>query len=357
MNYRDDIAIIGNLDARLAELLHQALRPGGERLLFEAFWDPYAPLRHRAADELADVMSDELALLVARVAVGEDHLELPGPVTLEVRRAAALALRTDSLPRAAQDLLLRAVNDPDETLRYHAFLALHRNADPATLRQVTQRGLADIDAGVTVVAAQTVAEYGWTELVPEVLAVFGRVSGTDQFAVAAALSELIAPEHAPAEVIDSLLDGLRNEKTIAAACQALARLRAARAVAPLKRAIGSFLAHPLNKVEAAAALVALGDQDGAAHLEKMLAGRRKDTRGYAIELIARLGLDRYRPQIEAIAQSDDYHADTAVMALANFGDARAFELLSSIARSHPDPDIRELASETSATDGSVNSSS
>ncbi len=359
MNYQDDIAIIGNADARLAELLHQAMKsPDGERLLFEAFWDPYPPLRHRAADELADLMSDSMALLVARVAAGDlDGLQLPLPVTIEVRRTAALAARTDSLPAGAQDFLLHAFADPDENLRYHVFLALHRNADRDTLHGLTERGLSDVDAGVVVIAAQVAAEYHFEDLISEVLLSFQRLDGTDRFAVAAALSELIKPEAAPAEVVEALLDGLRNERTIAAACQALARIRAQRAVAPLKRAMGSFLAHPLNKVEAAAALVALGDQDGATYLERMLTGRRKDTRGYAIELIATLGLEQYRPQIEAIARSSEYHADTAVMALANFGDSRALELLGQIARTHPDPEIRELAAETSAADGSVSSSS
>lgn len=354
LNYAEDIAIIGNADARLAELLHQALRPGGERLLFDAFWDPYPPLRHRAADELADMMSDELAVLVARVAANvAPRASLPGEITIEVRRAAALALRTDSLPPEAQALLLRAFEDLDETLRYHALLSLHRNADTETLRRVAEAGLGDVDAGVAVVAAQMAAERGWVELVPKTLVVFERLQGTDRFAVAAALSELIEPEAAPEALIDALLDGLHNEKTLAAACQALARLRPQRAVAPLRRTLGSFLAHPLNRVEAAAALVALGDEQGTAYLERMLNGRRKDTRGYAIELIAELGIERFRSRIEAIAQSDDYHADTAVMALANFGDPRAFDLLGDIARTHPDPQIRELAAETSATDGSV----
>lgn len=358
MNYQDDIAIIGNVDARLAELLHQAYGPGGEHLLFEAFWDPYPPLRHRAADELSDIMTDELATLVAEVAAGHEPSArpegaLPAAVTLEVRRTAALALRTDRLPQRAQELLLRAFDDEDATLRYHAFLALHRSAERDALREVTERGLRDVDAGVAVVAAQIAAEYGWRELVGQTVTVFSRLEGTDRFAVAAALSELLEPEQAPGEVIDALLDGLHDAKTLAAACQALARLKARRAASPLKRSMNSFLAHPLNRVEAAAALVALGDPDGAKYLEKMLAGRRRDTRGYAIELIARLGIEQYRPRVEAIAQSDDYHADTAVIALANFGDSRAFELLHDIARTHPNPEIRELAAETSATDGSV----
>ena len=353
MNYRDDIAVIGNAEARLAELLHLAMRPGGELLLFEAFWDPYPPLRHRAAEELADTMSDDLALLVARVAAGESPAEVAGAITIEVRRTAALALRTDRLPTEARQKLMRAFADPDDGLRYHALLALHRCADEATLRSATQTGLDDGDPGVVVVAAQLAAEYRWTDLTGRVLDVLQTLRGTDRFAVAAALSELIEPTQAPADVIDALLAGLRDEKTIAAACQSLARLGAQRAVGPLKRAMRSFLSHPLNKVEAAAALVALNDPDGAAYLERMLDGRRKDTRGYAIELVAKLGLTTYRARIEALAQSSDYHADTAVAALANFGDHRAFELLHDIARSHPDPEIRDLAAETSAADGSV----
>ena len=113
MNYADDIAIIGNADARLAELLHQTMElpaADGERLLFEALWDPYPPLRHRAADELAAVMSDDLAYAVAQVAVGisPDGFTV-GPMTVEVRRSAALALRTDALPARAHELLVQGM--------------------------------------------------------------------------------------------------------------------------------------------------------------------------------------------------------------------------------------------------------
>lgn len=362
MDYQRDIAVIGNVDARLAELLHQAVKPGGETLLFAAFWDTYAPLRHRAADELANVMSDELAIVVAHVAVGDvppqgalsaARVSIPGPPELDTRRAAALALRTDSLPPSAQDLLIRACGDDDETVRYHALLALHRNAEAETLRRVTERGLADLDAGVAVVAAQIAAEHGWQDLIPHIREVFERLDGKDQFAVAVSMSELVEPVRASEAMVDALLEGLRDEKTIAAACKSLARLRPKRAVMPLRKAMGSFFAHPLNRVEAAAALVAIGDEEGKLHLEKMLDGRRRDTRGYAIELVARLGLEDYRERIETVARSEDYHADTAVLALRNFGDSRAFRLLEDIARTHPNRDIRELAAETSAVDGTL----
>lgn len=368
MSYATEIAPIGNNEARLAELLRLSMRPGGERLLFEALWDPYPPLRHRAAEELAETMSDEVAELAAQVATGTALTsELPAELSVDVRRAAALALRTDSLPQQAQALLVQAAGDEDEVVRYHALLALHRNASEPVLREVTERGLADSDAGVTVVAAQIAAEHRWLDLAPELRAAFGRLEGTDQFQLAVALSEVLElplqgdgglrgqprPLYADEAMVDVLVAGLRDEKTLAAACKALARLRAKRAAVPLRKVMSSFFAHPINRVEAAAALVALGDAEGTRYLEKMLEGRRKDTRGYAIELVARLGLQQYRDRIEALAMSSDYHADTAVLALRNFGDARAFELLREIAQKHPDPDIRELASETSAADGTV----
>jgi HEAT repeat protein len=364
MSYRDQIAVIGNNDARLAELLRLAMKPGGEALLVEAFWDPYPPLRHRAADTLANVLSDEMARVVGHLATGElpnpstlaeAKATIPGEITDEVQRTAALALRAKSLPDDVGDLLLRAFKDDDAGVRYHAILALHRNADPDTLRSVARDGLADLDAGVAVVAAQLVAEYGWEDLIGDVLEVYRRVQGTDRLQIAIALSELLEPVDVPEGMVDVLIEGLRDEKTVAASCKALARLRPAKAIAPLRRAMTTKrpLAHPLNKVEAAAALVALGDEEGTRFLERMLEGRRRDTRGYAIELVVELGLEQYRERVEEIARSNDYHADTAVLALKNFGDSRAFDLLHDIARTHPDPEIRELAAETSAVDGSI----
>lgn len=352
MAYRDQIATIGNSDARLAELLRLGAEPGGSELLFEALWDPFPPIRHRAAEELAARLDAAMARRVAEVLTKQGQ---PRPVTPEVRRAAALALRAESLPDDVRRALQDVMQDGDDIVRYHALLALHRSADGAELRTVTEHALRDRDPGVAVVAAQIVAERRWDDLVPELNALFERLSGKDQFQIALALSELVEPESASEQMVDVLIDGLRDEKTLASACMALGRLSARRAIAPLKRVMSSFFAqaHPLNRVEAAAALVRIGDPEGVAYLEKMLGGRRKDTRGYAIELIASLGLEQYRQRIEEIARSNDYHADTAVLALRSFGDARALELLRDIAASHPDPEIRELAAETSAVDGTL----
>lgn len=361
MNYDADIALIGNVDARLAELLYQAAKPGNTHLLFEALWDPYPPLRLRAAEELSAVLTDETAVVVAQIAAGVEvdpaptEVQLPAAVTLDVRRAATLALRAEQLPAPVEALLLQAFASDDDTIRYHAMLSLHRQASDDVLKRVAKEALGDLDSGVAVVAAQIVAERQWLDLVPQLTTLLDRLNGTDRFAVGVALSEVLTnPEDASPALVDLLLDGLRSPKTLAAACQALARLRARRAIAPLQRVIGSFTAHPLNKVEAAATLVALDEPDGVNYLEKMLDGRRKDTRGYAITLVARLRLDQFRPRVEAIARSTDYHADTAVIALAKFGDARALDLLGDIARTHPDLAIRELAADTAAVDGTVN---
>ncbi len=350
MGYRDDIAGIGNPDARLAETLRQGAMPGGTQVLFDALWDSYAPLRHAAATALAAALEPPWP---ARLA---DLLDAVDREPDEVRRAAALALANPTVAGAPCERLAEAVrSDRDDVVRYHAFLALYECASAEQLREVTGDALRDEDPGVTVVASQIATENGWKDLVPDLFDAFDRLGGKDRFQIALSLSELVDPTKVTEEMVDVLLAGLRDEKTLAAACMALGRLGAGRAVEPLRKVMSSFFAHPLNRVEAAAALVKLGDATGREYLGKMLDGRRKDTRGYALELVATLGLDEFREQVEATARGAGYHAETAVSALRKFGDARALETLREIADSHPDPEIRELAAETSAVDGTLRS--
>ena len=79
------------------------------------------------------------------------------------------------------------------------------------------------------------------------------------------------------------------------------------------------------------------------HFEKVLSGRRKDARGYALELAGKLGLDEFRAAVEAEARSDSYHADTATIALHAYGDKAAHDALKELAKTHPQDEVRKIA--------------
>ncbi len=350
-DYLDTIASIGNLDARMAELVRRADSDEGVELLLCGLADGWPPLRMRAAGLLAARLdSDAEAKLVGFL--NGDVLD-SRPVTwteareLDVRRMAPLAMRTPQLSDDGKQVVLSLLGDRDNTVRYHAMLAAYTSLDEDDLRDAVSLALSDDDPAVVVVGAQIASHLGWRDLVPRLIELRAGLEWKDRMHLTLALSEF-ADGLEPAvrvEVVDDLLEGLEDAETFAASAKALGRLAPPRALEPLRRAANKLLAHPLLKVEAAAALAKMGDAFGVEQIGKTLHARRRDTRGYAIQLAGELKLEAFRGEIERVAKSDDWHADTAALALAGYGDARSRELLDALSRDHADPEVREAALE------------
>jgi HEAT repeat protein len=363
------LADISNPKTRLSEFelrLREGSEPEVRRTLIEAMGDTYPPLRHQAAVAASDraeagELSEAFGDLLRALAVGDSTTavelmeplglapdDVPAPVAT-VRQAACRALRS-SPNDATRAALLKAADDDAPDVRYQALVSLHElAAKNEQFQTVVERRLEDEDPEVAVVAAQITAQRGWTKTIPVLIERWREFAGSDKLQLALSIAELSGEHDAQVdlsvmtEVVDQLIDALEDEPTIAAASQALAQLGSKRAVEALENVVTRWFAHPILKVEAAGALHQLGDAKGTVHLEKSLNSTRKDARGYALRLVGRLRISEFFDELDHVARSDDYHADTAVLALADYGGDEARAILEDVAKTHPQQDVRDLA--------------
>jgi hypothetical protein len=380
------LADISNPQTRLAEFelrIREGSEPEVRRTLLEAMGDAYPPLRHKAGVSAADRISANMLAanmlaankpaanhqgknfedLLRALAAGDPETAValaeplgvapncvPAPVAT-VRQAACRALRT-SPGDATVDVLIGAADDDASDVRYQALVSLHGlDARGESYRDVVGRRLRDDDPEVAVVAAQIASQSGWGQTIPVLIERWNEFAGSDKLQLALSLAYLSNQHDAaidPAvmtEIVDQLIAALDDDTTTAAASQALAHLGSKRAVEALQNVVNRWFAHPILKVEAAGALHQLGNATGTVHLEKSLNSTRKDARGYALRLVGRLRISDYFDELDHVARSDDYHADTAVLALADFGGDQARAILEDVAKTHPQQEVRDLADE------------
>ena len=364
MKERKQLRDIPNPDTRLEELEYRLAnddRRGVISALLDVVDDPYPPIRRRATEALAGRVDEPLANLFGALLLEEDeaagravaqlgieppeHLGPTGPV-----KQAACRILAHTEGEGARDILGQAAADPDADVRYQALVALHNHEVPEDeLERTVAARLQDADPEVASVAAQIVAEHGWTTYT-EVITKKWRDARRDtrlQFAIS--LAELAGQHDADLpqanldELLDELTDALRDERTVAGACRALVALGDKRAHEALESVVDGWFVHPLLRVEAAGALVELGDDAGRDALADYLDEDRDDVRGYALRQVGRLQLDAHFDRLADLAQSDDYHADTAILALAEWGSDEAMDILEDVADSQPDDDLAQLA--------------
>jgi len=364
MTDRKPLADIANPDARLDELeyrLREAGWTGAVEAALRSLTDPYPPIRHRATTALAVRVDETLANLFGALLVGDEGAagralgdlgfepppELPPDTAI---RQAACRILAQTGGDASRRILEQATSDEDADVRYQALIALHeREPDGGDFERAVAPRLQDADPEVATVAAQIVADRGWTDYADAVEAIWNRSSGSARLQFALSLSELIGEHGAEVEastidqLLDEVIDALDDEETTAAAARALVHLGAGRATDPLHGVLDGWFVHPLLRVEAASALIELDDRRGFDYLERALDHRRKDVRGYALRTVGRLQLDRHFDRLVATARSGDYHADTAVIALAEWGSDEALEALDRIADQPPNDDVGAFA--------------
>ncbi len=343
---------IVNPVARTRELLWRAQRVTGDarrELLLGALDDDYPPLRRRAALILSEDLSEDAG--AARALRGLARRE-GGGVEDKLAAAASLALRGD--PGEATVAALRAAfrEDASSSVRYEALVSLFVVGEGA---ECAAAAIEESDEDLAVVGMQIAAARGLTDLKASVAARRERMRSTTRLQATLSLVELeaISPgadEDRIAEWVEELARALKNEETSAAAARALGWLArtghsAERARFAMRARLGSFLLHPILKVEIAAALTEAGDPEGVAHIERALESRRKDSKGYAVEVSGRLKLEPFYDTIARLARSADYHNETAILAVAAYDTDASRALLSELARSHADDECRALAQE------------
>lgn len=366
---RRDFSDIPNPETRLDELeyrLRRAEPDGAVRTLVRLLDDNYPPIRHRAASELGALLANgalsepvETALIrFCRSAIQHDHQAMIHalsemsvsedlPPSSDTRQASCRILA--GAGTRTSDTLTEALADEHPDVRYRAMVSLHdTQAEVLTDSEIADY-LHDNDLEVAAVSAQWLAERGATQYTDAILARRREIDSNEAMTLALAAAELIGDHAASAsaaekrELVDVLIAGLEDERTAPAAAKALVSMDARQAVEPLTDLLSRWFIHPIIRVQSAAALAELEESRGVEFLEQSLEHWRKDVRGAAIRAVGRIGIERFRADLEAMAQSEDYHADTAVLALADWGDDPAQHLLQNIARSHADPSVKQLA--------------
>lgn len=272
--------------------------------------DPDPAVRHAAMLSLANLRAE---VAVPRLLDGiEDGA---GPV----RQAALLALAEIGDPSATASLE-RACRDERPEVRFQALSALAR-IDPALALGPVREALSDSNPEVRAQAIEAFEEIAGEQVVE---AVRGLLTDPDaRVRRAAALCLGRSGDPAGTEI---LLDALGSDDVFLDAADVLGRLGEGRAVNPLRRRLRRFLGHPLLKVGAAAALHRLGAPEGRAHLLAVLADRRWEVVGFAVEMCADLGLVEARPSLERLRDEpgplDPEVIATALARLAGPGDTR-----------------------------------
>ena len=346
---------IANPQDRLAQLvwlLDELGEEDLEQLLFGSLADPYPPVRQRAGKEIIDRMTPRRASWLRQLALGESPENTPSwfpAPSREVQQAAILALRGDDSIESAS-ALSRLATHPDADIRYQAFVTLF--ALDASDERLEPEAYGDRDDEVAMIAAQIASARGWKQHLDAMIERRESLRGEVKLQFTLAIAEML-PEGERPDVIEGMLEelemGVANEKTSAACAAALVDVATRhghinRATQTLRKELDRWFLHPLLKVEAAAQLTRLGDSRGLDFLSSSFDSRRKDARGYAIDVAGKLQLGALYGRVARVASdATDYHSDTAILALANYDTSEARELLEELATNHTDPELRALA--------------
>lgn len=149
----------------------------------------------------------------------------------------------------------------------------------------------------------------------------------------------LAEAHDP-RATEVLIAALRTRSLRLDATRALGASGDARAVEPLRALMGRWLLPWADKLQAAAALCALGDPSGAAYLKGRLSSRRQHERAATVHFLGESRHPEARALLEAIL-ADLTHPlrDVAARALGLLGDPGARPALEA-AKVHADDELR-----------------
>jgi HEAT repeat protein len=143
--------------------------------------------------------------------------------------------------------------------------------------------------------------------------------------------------------------GLEKPDLCFMALDALTELAAPASLELVRRFFQRAFLHPLERLQAAAALHRLGDAEGSAHLARCLESRRPDERGFAFELWGRLRLPGALERLmQVLIEPSHPHQLDAARGLGQLGDPRALALLERLSRDGSDPELAEVAAGAAA---------
>ena len=321
---------------RLAEVARAANRLADAplelaELLDENLADPHREVRTAAAVALGDAAAREPAVLAQLAKAASFEETKDDKLRRRYRIAALVGLRRAGLVDGrcdgaawdqARTSALGALVSPLPDVRYQAVLALTRLHAPPSVSDHVRPLLQDPDEEVVGQAAELLGMMGHPGDAPALFQASQRVSPSAARQVFLGLSQVLAgcgvEEHV--DIRAQLLGRLEAEAGKVPhgirACEALGRLGDPKAIPRLKALQDGWFTHRFLKVAAAAALVRLGDNDGATALGRFARSRHKDMRGFALERTGTLRLaDQLDNLLNVLRSHKDYHSDTVALAL------------------------------------------
>jgi HEAT repeat protein len=184
-------------------------------------------------------------------------------------------------------------------------------------------------------AAEALGQLGESRHAPAIKPLLSDVDAIVAFKAAVALAWL-----GDDGGVDLLLKALAKPDLCFISLQALSHLASPRSRNGLKRFFKRRFLHPLERLQVAAALVRLGDDEAGEHIRKCLDSRRPEERGFALQLWGRLAMPGALDLLQSVLldQQDDQRLD-AIRGLAELGDAKALPLLERVARERNDPEL------------------
>lgn len=210
-------------------------------------------------------------------------------------------------------------------------------ADLASLRQA----LAGEDSVERAAAAEALAEAGDETSRPAIRTLLADPDPITAFRAACALS-LLGDDAGTAVLVWAL--GKRD--LCFEALRAITRLATPAAIEPVRQFFARRWLHPLERLQAAAALHAMKDASGTEHLERCRTSQRPEERGFALELAGALRLPGALEILRGVLEDErDAHRLDAARGLWLLGDPRALPALERAARDPADPELAELAAQ------------
>ncbi len=143
--------------------------------------------------------------------------------------------------------------------------------------------------------------------------------------------------------VEILLDGLRQRDLCFMALQSLTELGSAEALDGIKAFSRRRFLHPLERLQAAAAMVRCGDESSLAYIENRIESSKPEERGLALELLGRLDVQGALDRLQGVlADPADPQRLDALRGLAALDDRRAEPLIERVAG---ESDDKQLAKE------------
>jgi HEAT repeat protein len=146
--------------------------------------------------------------------------------------------------------------------------------------------------------------------------------------------------------LEALVWALSRKELCFVSLEALTQLGTKASLEPVKQFFKRWFLHPLEKIQAAAALHRCGDEEGTDFLKSRLNSTRPEERGFALELWGKLRMEGALDLLQGVlSEINNPHRLDAVRGLGHLGDKRSLALLDRISKQQEDELLAQTARE------------